>query len=225
LEDEEDLEWDGRPTFKMPSCTTPMPQWAFDKLTGPPGYDSRMFKNILLDATLKQYVREVQIYTCDIGCDFHPARARYWYGGYIPELEFDPLYHECVGRLGEFPDVRNITIHFDRHASRGQSSYGKILQDSAFQREWLSQILRSVNHNATELAVRHYKNSSPPENDLILEDFAKVTSLRLSIKHEETNRLSVGPTYKVYLLDDEGSITDTSSVETSILSGKDFPTS
>lgn len=121
--------------------------------------------------------------------------------------------------------MRNIIVHFDRHASGGHSSYGEIFQDSAFQRQWLSQILRSVNHHATELAVRHYENISLPKNDLILENVAKVTSLRLIIKHEETNWLSVGPTYRVCFLYDEGSITDTNSVETSILSGKSFPAS
>lgn len=58
LEDE-DLEWDGRLTLRIPSSTTSIPQWAFDGFTGPPGYDARMFKNILLDAKLNQYVREV----------------------------------------------------------------------------------------------------------------------------------------------------------------------
>lgn len=159
----------------------------------------------------------------------------------MPEPEFDPVYNECIERLGEFTNVRNITIHFDRHASGNHSSYGEIFQDSEFQPRWLSRILRSVDacNHATELAVRHYENTLEPNNEvpLLFESVAKLTSLRLSIKHEETNRLSVGPTYRVCLIHEDGgitdmssfsvplpahTITDISSVETSILSGTDF---
>lgn len=103
----------------MPSSTTPMPQWAFDGINGPP-------------RELNQYVREVQSYTCDTDCNFHPTRASYWYIGETPEPEFNPMYHECVERLGEFLDVRSIILYFDRYASGGHASYGEIFQESAF---------------------------------------------------------------------------------------------
>lgn len=224
LKADENLGWDGRPTFRMPSSITPMPQWAFDSLLGPPGYDACMFKNILMSATLNQYVKEVHIYTCNTDCDFHPARVGYWYSGDAPDPKFVSIYHECVERLVEFPNMRSITVHFDRHASGGHFSRGEIFQESPFQQQWLSKILRSVNHHVTEIAVRHYDNTSEPKNDLVFRDDAKVTSLRLSIKHEETNRLSVGPTYRVCILYAEWSIIDTFSVETYILSGRDFRT-
>jgi hypothetical protein len=123
-----------------------------------------------------------------------------WFDGNFPCPEFDPVYHECINRFGEFPNVRNITIHFDRHANGCRPSYGDVFQDSDFQQQCIKQIFRSVNEGsqATELAVRHYEATlDPNEAPLFLDSHAKVNSLRLSIKHEEDNRLNLGSVYEV----------------------------
>jgi hypothetical protein len=68
LEDEEDLEWVRGPVLRIRAAASPTPQWAIDGFPGPPSYDARLFRNILQDATLNKYVREVQIYTCETDC-------------------------------------------------------------------------------------------------------------------------------------------------------------
>jgi hypothetical protein len=123
-----------------------------------------------------------------------------WFDGTFPRPEFDPVYYECIDRIGEFPKVRNITIHFDRHANGCRPSYGDVFQDSAFQQHFTKQIFRSVNEGsrATELAVRHYEATLDlNEAPLFLYSHAMVNSLRLSIKHEEDNRLNLGSVYEV----------------------------
>jgi hypothetical protein len=50
----------------------------------------------------------------------------------------------------------------------------------------------------TELTVRHYEATFDlNEVPLFLDSHAKVTLLRLSIKHEEDNRLNLGSVYEV----------------------------
>jgi hypothetical protein len=68
LEDEEDVEWARGPVLRIRAASSPTPQWVTDGFPGPPGYDARLFRNILQDATLNKYVREVQIYTCETDC-------------------------------------------------------------------------------------------------------------------------------------------------------------
>jgi hypothetical protein len=123
-----------------------------------------------------------------------------WFDGDFPRPEFDPVYHECINRLGEFPNVRNIAIHFDRHANGCRPSYGDVFQDRNFQQQCAKQIFRSFNEGsqATELAIRHYEITLDPNEALLfLNRHVKVNSLRLSIKHEEDNRLSMGSVYAV----------------------------
>lgn len=45
-----------------------MPRWAVDRLPGPPGYDAQVFKGIMLHQTLRNHVKEVEIYTCEPHC-------------------------------------------------------------------------------------------------------------------------------------------------------------
>jgi hypothetical protein len=123
-----------------------------------------------------------------------------WFDGDFPRPEFDPIYHECINQLGELPNLRSITIHFDRHANGCRPSFGDVLQDSDFQQQWLKRIFCSVNKGsrATEIAVRHYENTPDlKEAPLFLESISNVKSLRLSIKHEEDNRLNLGSVYEV----------------------------
>jgi hypothetical protein len=68
LEDEEDGRWETRPILRIRASSSPIPQWAMDGFPGPPDYDARLFRNILQNTTLNRYVRELQIYTCDVYC-------------------------------------------------------------------------------------------------------------------------------------------------------------
>jgi hypothetical protein len=68
LEDEEDVGWISRSNLRIRAASSPTPQWATDGFPGPPNYDARLFRNILQNATLNKYVREVQIYTCKTDC-------------------------------------------------------------------------------------------------------------------------------------------------------------
>lgn len=68
LEDKEDVGWVSRPVLGIRAASSPTPQWATDGFPGPPNYDARLFRNILQDAKLNKYVREVQIYTCETDC-------------------------------------------------------------------------------------------------------------------------------------------------------------
>lgn len=45
-----------------------MPRWAVDRLPGPPGHDAQSFENIMLHETLRNYVKEIEIYTCEPHC-------------------------------------------------------------------------------------------------------------------------------------------------------------
>jgi hypothetical protein len=90
--------------------------------------------------------------------------------------------------------MRSLTVHFDRHAGDEDD----IFQKKDFQRRWLRRIIKSTNEHATKLAVRHYENfwKSSSEAPLFIENVANVTSLRMSIKHQETSH-NAGPTYRV----------------------------
>jgi hypothetical protein len=45
-----------------------VPRWAVDRLPGPPGHDAQSFESIMLHETLRNYVKEIEIYTCDPHC-------------------------------------------------------------------------------------------------------------------------------------------------------------
>ena len=112
------------------------PQWALDHLPGPPGYDAHSYKCILQHDTLSVYAREIQVYTCETHCDHHPSVANRLYEESMPPPNFHPIFHECIRRLGEFPNIHNITIHFDRHVSHADYDED-VFQHQDFQRKWL----------------------------------------------------------------------------------------
>ena len=45
-----------------------MPRWAVDRLPGPIGFDAQSFKSIMKHETLRNHVKEVEIYTCEPHC-------------------------------------------------------------------------------------------------------------------------------------------------------------
>ena len=44
------------------------PHWAHRGYPGPPDYDANVFKIIFENDTLRKYVKEVQVYTCETHC-------------------------------------------------------------------------------------------------------------------------------------------------------------
>lgn len=126
--------------------------------------------------------------------------ARRWFDGSWPRPIFDPLYHECIRRLGELPNVRSVSVNFDRHA--GEDDDDDTLQDPDFQRTWLRRILGPLGGRLTGIALRHYENTGDkgtqprPETPILMKAVSKLTSLRMSVKHRETNGDS-GPIHRV----------------------------
>ena len=118
----------------------------------------------------------------------------------MPTPRFDDAYHECIKRLGEFPNIRSITVHFDRHAGQHRGEYG-ILQDQKFQRKWLRRILHSIQTKTLNIAVRHYQNhfDSKYEVPMFIDNIAKMGSLRMSIKHVQIG-VDTGTSYYASLL-------------------------
>lgn len=110
------------------------------------------------------------------------------------------MYHECIKCIGDFPNVRSVAVHFDRHA--GDDHEEDTLQDPDFQKTWLRRILGPLNGRLTGFAFRHYENTgdkgnSPrPETSILMSTISKMTSLRMSVKHRETSNDS-GPIYRV----------------------------
>ncbi|KAJ4318181.1 hypothetical protein N0V94_004547 [Neodidymelliopsis sp. IMI 364377] len=180
-----------------------VPQWATDGFPGPLGYDAQSLKNILQHKILRNYVREVQVYTCETHCDHHPSLSDAWFDGGWPRPTYHPVYIECIKRLNNLPNLRALTVHFDRH--KGDDYQDDTLQDPHFQKTWLDRIIRSSNGRVTELAIRHYENPGLKEGmmlhyrPVLMQNTLEVTSLRLSIKHEETSPDS-GPVYRVRVI-------------------------
>ncbi|KAF1966478.1 hypothetical protein BU23DRAFT_324829 [Bimuria novae-zelandiae CBS 107.79] len=173
------------------------PIWAREGYPGPRDYDATVFKNILENETLQKYVKEVQVYTCETHCDHHPKRAFELYGDGWPPPMHSPVYYECIGQLGEIPNLHSVNVHFDRHVGDD----GDVFQQGEFQEEFhedlLPKILHSLNSATNDIAFRNY-HSIPREYELpeLLDKVAKATSLRLSVAHEETHP-GAGSTYRV----------------------------
>lgn len=91
-------------------------------------------------------------------------------------------------------------MHFDRHAGDDQEE--DTLQDPDFQRVWLRRILGSLKGRLNEISLRHYENTGDraavprSETPALMNALSHVISLRMSVKHRETNG-DAGPIYRV----------------------------
>src|SRR5690242_1810928 len=91
--------------------------------------------------------------------DHHPQLASELYRDDWPLPEFAPIYHECIERLGEFPNLQSITVHKDRHNSNSEP-----FQDHNFQGVWLQKILKPIKNRLNDIAVRNYHNIANDED-------------------------------------------------------------
>jgi hypothetical protein len=137
--------------------------------------------------------------------DHHPRTGNSLYHDEWPEPKFHPRYTASIQRIGEFPSLSDLTVHFDRH---GAANPDNVFQHLFFQIERLEGIVRSVQENIRHVAVRHYQNPQDPaeggDNELnkqlympqFLSKVAAASSLRLSVKHAEMHP-GTGTTYRV----------------------------
>jgi hypothetical protein len=139
--------------------------------------------------------------------DHHPAWSQRWFNEAWPLPKYGTTYHECVKRLGEFPNVRSVVVHFDRHA--GFDGDKDILQDPDFQRLWLRRILNPLNERLSRVSLRHYQNTGDETSEgrtlseikvpaaeprtqtpILKSTLSGLTSLRMSVKHPEIRGVS-----------------------------------
>jgi len=182
------------------------PQWAEKKYPGPPGYDAKRFRNILEHDVFGNYVKHVEVYTCETHCvsvglvpilkikekltitlqDHHPAFAYWWFDGWWVGPEFSPVYEECTDRLGEFPNLNAITLHFDRHAGNGDDE--ETFQENNFQKQFQDRIFRSLKKPIDSISIRNFhKWGIDNSAQKLRSHLVSVKSLRLSIAHEESH--------------------------------------
>ncbi|KAF2446101.1 hypothetical protein P171DRAFT_471720 [Karstenula rhodostoma CBS 690.94] len=175
------------------------PQWARENFPGPPDYDAAAFLNILENERLRKFVKEVQVYTCETHCDHHPKTGHGLYQDSWPRPKFHRRYLSSIQRLGEFPNVCGLTVHFDRHAAEGAWKED-IFQGNDFQHVVLEKIIEAAKESTSHLAVRHLENPQLREGgelDMprLLLQVASASSLRLSVKHAEMHP-GAGTTYR-----------------------------
>jgi hypothetical protein len=137
--------------------------------------------------------------------DHHPKIGSDWYHDQWPEPDFHPRYTDSIQRIGEFPNLCGLTVHFDRHGAGDNDDVFQILY---FQQEKLEEIMRAAQENIRHLAVRHYPNPQDAiesgygvfNEKLYLSRFlrkvAAASSLRLSVTHAEMHP-DAGVTYRV----------------------------
>lgn len=114
-------------------------------------------------------------------------------------------------------------MHFDRHATDDDEE--DTFQHPEFQKVWLRRILHPLQGRLDEISIRHYENTGDTatvprsETPVLMESLSNVKSLRMSVKHRETNP-DGGPIYRVCFLGPM-MIRDTYkySMQTYILSG------
>ncbi|OAG05651.1 uncharacterized protein CC84DRAFT_1259051 [Paraphaeosphaeria sporulosa] len=174
------------------------PQWARDNFPGPSDYDAAVFLNIVENERLRNFVKEVRVYTCETHCDHHPKTGEQLFPESWPEPNFHPHYVSSIQGLGEFPNVCGLNVHFDRHAAYGDSD--DFFQGPEFQHLWLEKITKAAKESISHLAVRHFANPQLPEGKRMdvprfMRQVAKASSLRLSVKHAETHP-GAGTTYR-----------------------------
>jgi hypothetical protein len=112
-----------------------------------------------------------------------------WHRGTYPVPNYDPRYHECIRRLKEFPNLRSVIVHFDRHA--GEDHARDIFQKPDFQKVWLRRILGPLEGRLSSVAFRNYENTGDkgveprPETSILHSTLTGLKSLRMSVKHRE----------------------------------------
>lgn len=128
--------------------------------------------------------------------DHHPKSGSDLYRESWPEPRFHPRYISSIQRIGEFPNVCGINIHFDRNDAYDELT--ELFQDSSFQSFWLEKITQATKETTKHLGVRHLANSRHTYRDLryFMGQVSTASSLRLSVKHAEVHPDS-GTLYKV----------------------------
>ncbi|KAF2874692.1 hypothetical protein BDV95DRAFT_615981 [Massariosphaeria phaeospora] len=161
--------------------------------TWPVSYNSQVFKNFLEHEVLKRYVKAVTIYTCETHCNHQPVDA--W-----DAVKTAPRHHanweELYKRITEFPNLRDVSLCFDRHSHDDLASgyglnYQKSLHTSGFRQRCFKTLIARFDKRITKLAIRHFEGgpksteSALKNPELLTGVLENLTSLRLNIIHEE----------------------------------------
>lgn len=133
--------------------------------------------------------------------DHHPKNGNDLYSesGLWPKPRFHPRYISSIQRIGEFPNICGINIHFDRNAAYDELT--ELFQDYSFQSFWLEEITQVTKETTEHLAVRHLANTQDSRHTYrnmphFMRQVETASSLRLSVKHGEVHPDS-GTLYKV----------------------------